>query len=746
MGKYSLRRLLSAHPEKTVEPFRQVVLAAAELQQSGQDYKHAIDKPGGQPWEGQTARAAQDTAAADEKTVYRTGQIVLDGSPKVLDALTFRVTEFHRQAVDLYNEATTHGYTVAEDLTAEWIVQPRSTPEIIEKGKQLAAKFTKMLRGAYDKWWAAEEEAKGLIDAISNELQTSFNPVGGLTANQGNLDGAYFQGGTQWDKDVLKRVQAASALTDQDMADIKAGKDVNIGSNRMQYLYQFAHAFDGKSDAEINKSLDAIKDPTDRAAVKTALSHAFSVVSNDQVKSGVPNTEGVTEATKKNFIPAAGSLSNLPEAVRASLTDPNRIEHTLGPRNQMPEVKLHGVGDLQEVAKMFAPAGEYLNGSEAGKAMLGAASDYTNAHIDHWKDVESLSSDAHGDLKSALADVYQVGAKDHVDVAELAHQSVTDLAAQPDGHHNDADSFLKAVNEERWGSQSPKLAEVFDWAAQNPHDPLSASLANSEAHFMADKEIHDTMQNLPGGNPLTSESNNSFGHVNSELAESVAKLEAPHVGQYTGLNPQEGIEQFNTANQLNNMMSTLDRNSDAANIINGAAHQQYLDNLQHTAELPPDHQGTNVRDGGRLLQGSIDGAKDAMGAGDADARDTAKKFLSTVGGGAIGDVSDIMNATEKAELQKIGDTTTIGPYGTTGLDKQAAILNGLLNSHPDIAHDPKLSDYITGNQIDPAKIAKYPNSVVEDAFQNWFNGNKSTLDLGDWRGAETEGRTTPKWR
>ncbi|MGL5445581.1 MAG: hypothetical protein ACRDDJ_24385 [[Mycobacterium] stephanolepidis] len=142
----------------------------------GRDYRHAIDRPGAQEWEGKAARAAQDTATGDEKVVYRATQHVLDEGPKALDTLAFQVTEHHKRAVGYYNEATSNGYKVSEEITVEWIVPKGAKPETVAEGKRCAAKLQDMIRGEYDKWWAAEEEAAQQIDAISKELDTFLQP------------------------------------------------------------------------------------------------------------------------------------------------------------------------------------------------------------------------------------------------------------------------------------------------------------------------------------------------------------------------------------------------------------------------------------------------------------------------------------------------------------------------------------------------------------------------------------------
>ncbi|MUM16648.1 hypothetical protein FZI91_10050 [Mycobacterium sp. CBMA271] len=305
-SEYSARRLLTNHPEQSIVPLRQAMLAAAELQHHAQDYKRAVEMPGGLPWEGETARATQETADSDEKSIYRATQIILDDAPKALVTLEFQAIEYRREAVDLYNEAIDHGYHVAEDLTASWIVEPRSTPEIAEKGNQYAAKFTRTIRAAYDKWWGAELEAEQQIHAICDELSASFNPYCGLTSAQGNQDGAHFQEDSQRDPHVLDRVKAASLLDDRQLKDLAAGKAVTIPSNQLQYLYEFAQSFDGKSPTEIAAIKAALPEES-----QDAMTRAFALVSNDQVKSGVPFTDGAL----KNFIPDVGSEPRLPDGI-----------------------------------------------------------------------------------------------------------------------------------------------------------------------------------------------------------------------------------------------------------------------------------------------------------------------------------------------------------------------------------------------------------------------------------------------
>ncbi|SIG37891.1 Uncharacterised protein [Mycobacteroides abscessus subsp. abscessus] len=708
MTEYSASRLLNCKPEATTEALHLAIEAARQTQQTARDYRQAVDRPGGQEWEGTTARAAQDTAAADEKAVYQATQHVLDETPKALDTITFQVTEFHRRAVDLYNEATTHGYKVSEDLTVEWIVQPRSTPDIIERGKANAAKFQQMIRGAYDKWWAAELDAQTEIDAISKELGTSYNPIGGLTASNGHLDGAYLQGGTQWDKDVLARVQAASTLTDADLKTLATGGKVDIGANRMQYLYQFAHSFDGKSPAEI-AAIKASLPPEQREA----MTRAFALVSNDQVRSGVANATGVSEDTKKNFIPMAGSRVNLPDSVASELGRGDRVGS--GPlgvgvaadKAGAANIALHGVGEMQDVAKIFDGAGGYLNGSEAGHAMLDAATTYSNTQIDSLTgNPVHLTSDAHGSLQDAMADIYQSGAQDHVGVHDL-------VTAEP----STTDKFLRGVLEGNWGDQSGKVDDVIQWAGD--HSQMGAETANAEGHWMA--EHKPELQDMPGGG--------HFAQNNPELAGTSAHVQGEYLSQYADPDPTHrhdpGIQPFGKESEFRDMISTFDQGQYSGDIINEQAQAQHQQLLNDAARTGSD---LDLNAAGRLSQGMLDGATDSVTQHPDPA--SLKAIKDVVGWvpnvDKVFTVGDIVQQLQQqgAQLpdnfaQDLAQAHSVGDV----MSYHTSVLDAMLQAHPEIAHDPTIGRFIQDGHFNSAATDANPG-LKEDAqvkLSSWFN-------------------------
>ncbi|WP_234714549.1 TPR repeat region-containing protein [Mycobacteroides immunogenum] len=700
-----------------------------EIQQDGQHYKRAIDRPGGSDWQGKAAGAAQDTAAADEKMLYGVTQHGRDAGSEALNTLSFKVKEAHSAAVQIHDDMTSHGYAVAEDCTVTWITPPRARPQDIAKAQDVAARVTKELQAAYDKWWAAEREAQTEIRAIATELNTSYNPIGGLTAADGHYDGAYLQGGTQWEQDVLARVQAASTLSDADLKTLAAGGKIDIGSNRMQYLYQLAHSFDGKTPAEI-AAIKASLPPEQR----DAMTRAFALVSNDQVRSGVTNASGVTEDTKKNFIPTNGSRVNLPDSIARELGRTDRIGS--GPlgvgvaadKAGAANIELHGVGQMQDVAKIFEGAGGYLNGSEAGRSMLDAATAYSDAEIDsHTGNPVHLTSDAHGSLRDAMADVYHSAAQDHVDV----HEIVT-------GEPTEGEKFIRGVMEGNWGDQSGKVDDVVQWTGD--HSQMGAETANAQGHWMA--EHKPELQSMPGGG--------NFAQNNPEMAGTSAHVQGEYLSQYADPDPTHrhdpGIQPFEKASQFRDMVSTFDQGQYAGDIINEQAQAQHQQLLNDAARTGSD---LDLNAAGRLSQGMLDGAADSV----AQHPDPASlKAIKDVVGWVpnvdkVFTVGDIVQQLQQqgAQLpdgfaQDLAQARSVGDV----MSYHTSVLDAMLQAHPEIAHDPSIGRFIQDGHFNSAATDANPGlkADAQVKLSNWFKDiapRDYNLSIDHWLAQEGMG-------
>lgn len=744
MSARSYQLLLSTPTKANIELMRQAMVAGVDIQQTGADYKTAVERPGGEYWDGAAADAAQETASSDEKVFLGVGQAILNDAPTVIDSLS-RALDQQNATISLHDQATGDHYKIADDLTVQWDAPKGASKDQIAKGAEYAANIEARLKRLYDAWGAADLEAAGQVDAM--DLDTLLAPVGGLDAARGNEDGSALQGGYV-DPELIKRVRTASVLSPEQVDALAAGKPVTIPSNQMAYLYQLSRSLDGKTPGEVDQFLNGIKNPQDRTAVKDAL----AMVSNKNIRSGIDNKAGVTEATRGNFIPTAGSVSNLPDGVRDALTRNDRVRVEFGNAARGfggPQTELRGVGDMQDVAKIFTGVTPgYLNGSEAAQAMLGAASDYSNAEIGtwnkDWKDLGAgITTDAHGDFKSAVADMFHAAAGDHTDIADMAKKAA-DLPSS-------TDSFLSAINDNRWDGQDAKIAEVFNWAADDPNNPLAQQVANAEGHFLANPDNQADLRAIPGTEHNLAASQ-SFAEANPELAKTAARLDGPHIAELFGAdNPNTPeIKALPDADHAKNLIANLDRNEDAAKIINGGAYNEYMHNLSDAAHMPASAERDNAFEaGGRIKEGMLEGATDALHKPD---EPPAKKIGEWITGQLGAD--KVLNPIEAIDHAAQGNANPAdaanklvgtGLYGFNTLDSQTAILKGLIESNPDIATDPRLADYFSGEHLDPHKIASY-GDLAETNIGNVLRDNGLAPD--QWQPQENHGAdpTNRKWR
>lgn len=775
MGALPTRsQVYSNDPKTTIETCRQHMLAAEQLQLDGQEYAQAVKSPDGTDWRGDTAVAAQGRAGTDEKAIYKTAQVIIDKSKAAIDILADEATPAHSATKNLIEEAQGKGFTVTDALTVSYHAPDGASDATVKQGKAAAKDYEQQIQRAAAAWWAAEARAAAQMAAMSGETAKQFDPVGALTAGEGHYDGAYLQGGAIREPDVLARLNAASTLPASDLAALADGKSITIPANKMQYLYQFAHAFDGKSPEQI-AALKASLTPEAQAA----MSRAFAIASNDQVKTGVPNTKGATDTTKASFIPAAGSLSNLPDGIAAELTRMDRVG--TGPlinapgAMQPPTTNLKGVGAMQDIAKIFDGSGPYLNGSEAGRSMWDAGIAYANADIDHRAHMgpiggDVLNSDHHGyngtatgetGVNNAVADIFAVAGQDRTDM----HDILTD-------NPTDSERFLRAVTQEPYGDKSAQVGDQFRWIDDDPSNKINGESANAIAHYSA--EHGNELKALPGMG------DQNFGQANPGVAQGMAEGISPYEGQLAGAHgPDNGIRAFDnsgkgTAEGMSDMFSTFDQNHDSAATLNAAGREQYGDLLSDSA-AGGQHGPNDFEAAGRLANSMSLGAQDS----DLFSRETAqwqeavhdkhadqvidnwKTLLGALPGADKPlSVAELINGLadqpgqNPAQIQ--GDQIMKALIGdgnaASSRDYYAGILDGLIQANPGVAADPTLAKYLTGGQVDLGKIAdpRIDAGQVETDLRLWFTYSARTMGfdldvLNAWHGQEQDGRTRDAW-
>ncbi|MCX8561728.1 EspA/EspE family type VII secretion system effector [Mycolicibacterium mucogenicum] len=581
-----------------------------------------------------------------------------------------------------------------------------------------------------------------------------------LDYRDGQFDGEALRDG-KLTPEQLAHLHDASTLTKQQLDDLAAGKTVNIDPQRMAYLNQLMRPFDGMTPAQIKEAQSKLPDTQ-----KAELAQAFSIVSNPNVKSGMPSTGGyLNDYDPSSRVPAAGSLSNLPSGLAQELSRPDRVTvHTgemsmpspTGSSYPLPHTtELKGIGALQDSSEIFKPAGAgYTNGSEATHAMLQASSQYALADSAHRGDPGSLLfSDQHGggtDPRAALADVVQSASGDHV--------SIHDLATKDPGNH-----FLEGLTKENWGDQSGKVGSVFQWMGDDPHSAISSETANSVAHFISDHKSE--LQHMPGGG--------SFGSDNQELSQAVSHGVGPYLASLAGadhsLMDSPGIKHFTNPTQMADLFSVLDTDHKSGEIINNAAlqQQQYLETRAAAVGI----QNNEVEVASRLHHSMVAGALDAQQFDqavkqfDASQQDAAKAAMWDTGPGALGAVVGmvpggqypaavlaVLNPEMKMHYIHTTDPTTVAgtdyltryfsDHDTTAV-QQTNILNGMLASDPSIKDDPLLAPYVTAGQLDPSKF----DDGTDRNFNVWLrdHGAAHGYDASWWAQQAQWGETKTGW-
>lgn len=594
-----------------------------------------------------------------------------------------------------------------------------------------------------------------------------------LDSKNGRTDAEALQNGAGrlLSPEYRDRLLEAGTLSEQQLADLAAGKDVVVGADRMAYLYQLSQGLNGMSPEDV-KAMSASLPPDEQKA----LAQGLAIISNNHALSGIPNSEGVTDATRDNFIPAAGSLINLPDGIHQELSRDDRVVvqpgHTVGTGTMFPthvpeSTKLNGVGAIQDISDILKPGdGRYFNGSEATKSMLDASSQYANADAKHNATSgdalsrPSITSDHHGkDLPGALADVIQVSGNDHVGVHDLSTNPST------------RDNFLHGLTAEKWNEHSGQVGDAFRWTGSDPGNPIAAETANSVAHYLSDS-ADDHLRHMPGGG--------FFGEVNGGLLQAMADGTSPYLAQLAGAGPESGftspgVDGFNKASDMSALFSVFDQDHTAGTVANNAALQQKFF-LEVNAAEHGDVPGNSVEVASRLSEAMANGATDAKNAGIANHAwqlhednqkagvmfDTVYGGLTAVeglvpGGQIPAAVQTVLGPMFKDQLLPETDPTTVhgDDFFTNQLSENrfsnttsnyAVALQGLINSHPEIAHDAALKDLMNGGHVDLYNVAN-KSLNADDILSDWFeaNGARYGYDQSTWTTQRHDGTTNDNW-
>ncbi|OHU31674.1 hypothetical protein BKG76_00190 [Mycobacteroides franklinii] len=297
-------------------------------------------------------------------------------------------------------------------------------------------------------------------------------------------------------------------------------------------------------------------------------------------------------------------------------------------------------------------------------------------------------------------------------------------------------------------------SELLQYARDNWSSINDDRSANAVAHDMVRYASH--LKQLPGFG--------TFGTAEPELLRSIARGLAPHLAQLAGADgpgfATADLWPFRDADSMRDLLSILDQDHESAIITNASVVAQCVTLTENAGQhgvygdWPSSLEVT-----GRLGQVMAEAAEDSnlfgresarwRNAHDPNATETLAKnaqaildqvpaFTDTIDAHAIN--SDLNKAVEK---QKGNPSSDLGDEGAkymrnlvsplilnNTVTEEVAILQGLINAHPEVAADPDLADYITDGRLDTNKLLADEKAVdTKLANAAYRNYKKYGLDL-----------------
>lgn len=208
----------SARPEVVLTLIDSWRATAVELEESADEYVHAVEHPGGKPWTGLTAEAAVALANADRREIIRGADAITRMADRAFRGLTESVMPSLTNVRAMIDNAERQGFLVNNDLSVAWTRPAGISDATAEKFQEATLRFTRQIRDAAQEWWAAELQVSNQMNHDGYTLGSpSFDE--GLRASKPRyrlIDRTWKQDPTPPPEPPISRQQAAAGLQDVD--------------------------------------------------------------------------------------------------------------------------------------------------------------------------------------------------------------------------------------------------------------------------------------------------------------------------------------------------------------------------------------------------------------------------------------------------------------------------------------------------------------------------------------------------
>ncbi|TDZ41913.1 hypothetical protein [Mycobacteroides franklinii] len=455
------------------------------------------------------------------------------------------------------------------DITGK---KPAEIQKIIDKLKDLHSRVTGLIaRGE-----VLDDDLARVLDQGTGGHTLAQKQLSEETPQQAQQDVHDVLAGTATDEEKA-RVQAASTLSPEQVADRDAGRPVQLTRSQQLVLGQMNDQMKGMSIEDIHRAERRLGDN------KSIVGNALQMMSSNQyafAKSERPGEQGSTDKL------ATGGFNELPTSVQNLLNDKSPVYQRDDPtifNPSRPEAKIEAsAGNLNRLSEviMDGDAG-FQRGTELDHKLLQRGADilqYENHHGDSLK----------GPVDSELQNIFKATSRDHI--------AVHDIMTGPDGQRNDR--FLGDLTSHVFPDRGAAAGSLFSWTGTSavPGDGVSledartsGETARAYASYLAE---HPGLAKHPMGIFA------SVGDYNPGLIQGMANGLAPYTAAIAGGTPDifgklpgfgDAFDtDANTSNgklpEARNVFNVLSSDPEAAKTINGALYRDSVTATQHYAD------------------------------------------------------------------------------------------------------------------------------------------------------------------
>ncbi|ORB59847.1 hypothetical protein BST43_05845 [Mycobacteroides saopaulense] len=513
------------------------------------------------------------------------------------------------------------------------------------------------------------------------------------------------------------RVQAASILSPEQIADRDAGRPVQLTRSQQQVLGQLQAQMHGMSVEDIHRAERRLGNN------KSIIGNALQMMGSNQY--GYAKTELRPGAQGSTTELTTGGYDKLPTSVQNALNDksPGFSYVPQGPgQGTAPVTQGSTLGNLDRLSDVIKDGDPgFQNGTDLDRKLMQRGAD-----ILHF---ENQNNDSHeGAADSTIQNIFSSAGRDHV----VDH----DMMVNPDGKRND--QFLGDLTHHQFTDGGKAAGSLMSWTHDSAHvgpgvsqeqAQMSGETARAYASYIAE---HKELNALPANdNQGLGQGTKTLGQLSPDLVKGMAWGLAPYTAAIGGGDPAifgstPGFDNaLDTDDAIGNgsmpqakaLFKVLSTNAEAAQTLGSALYGDSIMATNHYADAVK-HSGVgeigDLDQAGRfrgLADAGLAAGNDAQHNADTVSKEQYAKDLQKLKEFAYGGITKVLPIPAEAAtgFGIMADTLKTSIIGS-GPDPSQLANTTIPNMNPATGQQALLNAYIAAGVLRPDQFP--PNMLV----------------------------------